>query len=107
MICSDKTKGNVRLEGSAADLLNDYMHISVGINAIMKKELGEDHWNAITEIIRSMTKENKEEKAKDINEIIFLSFKEQAEKKLDEKDPTTGNPLLDALLSAVFGGGDK
>ena len=102
MICSDKTKGNVCLKGSAADLLNDYMNISVGINDMMKKELGEEHWDEITEIIRGITRENQEEKARDINKIILLSFKEQA-----EKDPTTGNPLLDSILTAVFGGGAK
>lgn len=107
MIKSDRNEGRVRLEGSTADLLNDYMNISVGINDMMKKELGEEHWDAITEIIRGMTKENQKEKAKDINEIVCLSFEEQVKKKLTEEEPTTGNPLLDALLSAVFGGGDK
>ena len=33
--------------------------------------------------------------------------KKPDEEKSDEKEPTTGNPMLDAILTAVFGGGAK
>lgn len=65
-------------------------------------------------IFNALLIEDSEESSSNVAKVIFESIDEEPDKekaveeeKSDEKEPTTGNPLLDAILTAVFGGGAK
>lgn len=89
----------------------DFRVICRALRKTFVENFGEEDGN---KIFNALLIEDSEESSSNVAKVVFESIDEEPDKekaveeeKSDEKEPTTGNPLLDAILTAVFGGGAK
>lgn len=103
MIKTDK--GLVQIKGLSVEIMADFRVICRALRKTFVEEFGEDQGK---EIFDALLVDDSDESSLRISKAILEHIeKKPDEEKSDEKEPTTGNPLLDAILTAVFGGGAK
>ena len=101
-------RGDVHIEGKSVEIMADFRVICEAMKKMFVKELGEEAGKELYEAL--LIEDSKESASKVLKTICNSNGKEPVEEETNEeestgKEPTTGNPLLDAILSAVFGGG--
>lgn len=101
-------RGNVHIEGMTVEIMSDFRAICSATKKMFVKELGEEAGKELYEAL--LIEDSKESASKVLKAIRTSNEKEPVEEETNEeestgKEPTTGNPLLDAILTAVFGGG--
>lgn len=101
-------KGNVHIEGTGLEIMADFRCACRSVKKILHKEFGEEVGK---ELFEALLIEDFEESALKVSKALRNSNEKESveeepnEEKSTGKEPTTGNPLLDAILTAVFGGG--
>lgn len=103
MIKTDK--GLVQTKGLSVEIMADFRVICRALRKAFVEEFGEDQGK---EIFDALLVDDSDESSLRISKAIWEHIeKKPDEEESDEKEPTTDNPMLDAILTAVFGGGAK